>query len=284
MVDSLLPYALLAAQRFGPVFPCHPLTKKSIINWGTGATTEWATLAWWWNQWPQANIGLATKPSKLVVIDCDMPDTGYRFKGEWDQPGITCGEDVLMELCAKKGGDLDELWSTYVTRTGSGGTHFYFAAPDGVEINNSANRIGPKIDVRAAGGEFGGLVLAAGSVTRSGRYRVVHDAPVRPLPAWLAALAIAPPPPPPMPRGPRLFTARRGEVDLGALMTWLSRQEPGNQSHALYWAGVEMAKTGVPIETAIAEAWAAARSWYCSKGPWTERDIRQQIGSAYRRR
>ena len=77
----------------------------------------------------------------------------------------------------------------------------YFVAPDGLEIRNSAGKIGPLIDVRAAGG----YVLAVGSVideraypgnpecralVKGGRaYEAIDDTEPAPLPAWLAALA-----------------------------------------------------------------------------------------------
>ena len=90
---------------------------------------------------------------------------------------------------------------TYTVKTPTGGLHLYYIAPDGPEIRNSAGKIGPLIDVRAAGG----YVLAAGSVlderaypdnpgcrelVAGGRaYELADDSDPVPLPAWLPILA-----------------------------------------------------------------------------------------------
>ena len=67
---------------------------------------------------------------------------------------------------------------TFTVATPSGGLHLYFLAPAGVELRNTAGKIGWKVDTRA----HGGYVVAPGSIVDGGRYRVVVDAPAAPLP------------------------------------------------------------------------------------------------------
>src|SRR5664280_692928 len=65
--------AALAYGRAGLyVFPILELTKdEPLVKWGTRATCDVKQIAAWWRQWPHANIGCATGPSGLAVIDTD---------------------------------------------------------------------------------------------------------------------------------------------------------------------------------------------------------------------
>lgn len=58
-----------------------------------------------------------------------------------------------------------EVYDTLRAVTGSGGDHLYFRRPAGLEIGNSAGRLGPGLDVRA----IGGYVIAPPSVHPNGR-------------------------------------------------------------------------------------------------------------------
>jgi hypothetical protein len=66
-------------------------------------------------------------------------------------------------------------------RTGRGGAHLYFTAPDGPALDNSGGKLGWRVDTRAAGG----YVVASGSVVNGRRYETTHDTAPAPLPAWL---------------------------------------------------------------------------------------------------
>ena len=68
----------------------------------------------------------------------------------------------------------------------SGSVHYYFKWIDGVEIKNSASRIGPGIDVRAEGG----MVIGPPSAREDGAYRWLNDLAVAEAPAWLIEAAI----------------------------------------------------------------------------------------------
>ncbi len=88
----------------------------------------------------------------------------------------------MLAVLAERSG---QPWpSTYSVRTPSGGLHLYFAAIPGREIRNSAGKIGPMVDVRAAGG----YVVAAGSVVGGRAYEVADGSELVPLPGWLADL------------------------------------------------------------------------------------------------
>jgi Bifunctional DNA primase/polymerase, N-terminal len=79
---------------------------------------------------------------------------------------------------------------TFTVATSSGGRHLYFQAPAG-PVRNSASRLGPLIDVRAAGG----YVIAPGSRVGGRPYEVVEKDPPILLPGWIATLLYEQPAP-----------------------------------------------------------------------------------------
>ncbi|MGI5427920.1 bifunctional DNA primase/polymerase [Streptomyces sp. CA-179760] len=186
----LLASALTAAHRGWPVIPLHPYAKRPAGHPeracpGTGrcarghrkpeqrATTNPELIHATWATRPY-NVGIATGPAGLLVVDLDV------CKPE-EPKGAPDGATSLKALCERTG---QALPTTHRVRTARGGEHLYFTAPAGVRLKNSANRLGPHIDTRA----WGGYVVAPGSTTPDGAYEVTDDAPVAPLPGWLAAL------------------------------------------------------------------------------------------------
>ncbi|MFB7289010.1 bifunctional DNA primase/polymerase [Actinacidiphila glaucinigra] len=152
----------------------HPVHK----GWQNEASTDWATVARWWQADPTANIGVATgEASGIFVLDVD-PDNG--------------GLDSLTELETKYGA----LPTTWRVETGSGGLHFYFAWP-GFNPKNSAGKLGAGLDVRADGGQ----VVAPPSVSVKGAYSLRDDAEPAPAPAWLVNMLRPPAPREPSPTG-----------------------------------------------------------------------------------
>ncbi|NUK08625.1 bifunctional DNA primase/polymerase [Streptomyces lunaelactis] len=117
------------------------------------------------------NVGIATGPSGLVVVDLDLP----KPKDSADTPS---GVTTFKALCERAG---QAVPTTYRVRTASGGQHLYFTAPDDHRLPSTKDKLGLKIDTRA----WGGQVVAPGSTTPSGAYEVIDSAPVIPLPAWL---------------------------------------------------------------------------------------------------
>ncbi|MEV5952079.1 bifunctional DNA primase/polymerase [Streptomyces sp. NPDC051993] len=185
---ALLAWALEPARRGWPVFPLRPGDKRPAghaeqLCPGTGrcvdghrkpeqrATTDPDLIAAAWSQQPY-NIGIATGPAGLLVVDLDMP------KSE-EPEGAPSGAESLLALCERAGQTLP---ATYQVRTPSGGHHLYFTAPAGIRLGCTAGRLGHHIDTRG----WGGYVVAPGSTTPHGTYTVTDESPVAALPAWLA--------------------------------------------------------------------------------------------------
>ncbi|MCM2332379.1 MAG: bifunctional DNA primase/polymerase [Anaeromyxobacteraceae bacterium] len=155
----------------------HPRTQSGSKD----STRSSSTIAEWFDGlFGNGNIGIATGATAgIVVLDVD-PRHG--------------GEDSLAALETQHG----ELPMTPTSKTGGGGLHFFFAHP-GDSVRNSANAVGPGLDVRGEGG----FVVAPPSLHASGgRYE------------WLSGrgpdqVALALPP-------PWLVQAMRGERDAGS--------------------------------------------------------------------
>lgn len=146
---TLVSAALEYAQRGWYVFPCKPGDKRPLTaNGFKDATTDANKIRDWWRQWPNANIGIATGQSGLVVIDLDV-------KGPHN--GVEAWHDIKATL-----GINDE---TPTVETPSGGLHIYYSA-GGRRIRNSASKLAEGIDVRAQGG----YVVAPPSHTSDGVY------------------------------------------------------------------------------------------------------------------
>ncbi|MFF9301247.1 bifunctional DNA primase/polymerase [Streptomyces sp. NPDC014764] len=196
----LLASALTAAERGWPVIPLHPSSKRPAGHAEracprTGrctdghrtpeerATTDPELIHAAWAHRPY-NVGIATGPAGLLVIDLDP------VKAE-EPEGAPDGATSLQALCERAG---QVLPTTYRVRTARG-EHLYFTAPTGARLKCSVDRLGPHIDTRA----WGGYVVAPGSTTPDGTYEIACDAPVAELPGWLATLLTEPQRPAPVP-------------------------------------------------------------------------------------
>jgi hypothetical protein len=180
--------ALATISRGWSIFPVLPNAKSPVItDWENRATRNADVIAKVWRS--DHNIGIACGPSGLVVVDLDC---GKPLPATWDtMPGVVDGQDVLAVLCERH----DPEWpswpdwrSTYTVQTPSGGWHLYFKAADDT-IRNSTAKLGPMIDIRAAGG----FVVGAGSVVNGSAYEVVIDNDPKPLPQWISRLLVARP-------------------------------------------------------------------------------------------
>ncbi|MFH9553279.1 bifunctional DNA primase/polymerase [Streptomyces sp. NPDC017435] len=189
MNRHLLYAALDAAERGWAVLPLRPGDKRPALHgedvcpaigdcagghrkWEERATIDPDRIRRAWGELP-FNVGIATGPSGLVVVDLDMP----KRKSSTDTPS---GVTTFTALCERAG---QAVPTTRTVRTASGGVHLYFTAPAGVRLGNTAGRLGKRIDTRA----WGGYVVAPGSITRAGAYAVVTDVPPAPLPEWLSS-------------------------------------------------------------------------------------------------
>ena len=183
-----------------PAFPDHdaahctgrdPKCRNGHTGWEPRATTDPDRIRRAWAQ-ARYNVGIATGPSGLLVIDLDKPKSGETPPRQWAQPGVTDGADVLAALCERHGQPFP--WETFLVQTRRGGLHLYFIAPPGTRLKNtsgdSSRGLGWLIDTRG----HGGYVVAPGSFVDlpdgAGHYEVACDRPPAPLPDWLAGLLI----------------------------------------------------------------------------------------------
>ncbi|MFI6485563.1 bifunctional DNA primase/polymerase [Nonomuraea sp. NPDC050663] len=226
MTNSLA-YALAAAARGWHVFPLAPGTKvppRGFTSWAAKATTDPDQLRAWWGREPY-NIGIATGPSNLVVIDLDTPK---------DTADLHTGADTLITLAADR-----PIPETFTVRTGRGGTHLYYTAPKSIHLANTTGTLGHLIDTRAAGG----YVVCPGSLVPAGPYAVTNPAHAVPLPDWLAVLLTPAPLPPQQPVTITLGTDRRATYLRAAIageVERITRSPEHGHNNALYQSAVAL--------------------------------------------
>ncbi|WP_319054250.1 bifunctional DNA primase/polymerase [Streptomyces europaeiscabiei] len=255
LAPALLRAALAAAERGCPVFPLRPGDKRPAGHPErncprTGrcadghrtpeqrATLEAEHIIQCWQAAPY-NVGIATGPANLVVVDLDIPkDDTDTAPPEW--AGMADGLDVFAALCERAGEPLPT--ETYTVRTRRGGQHLYFTAPAEMRLRSTADVLGWKVDTRA----WGGYVVAAGSVVGGAPYEIIHDAPPAPLPAWLGDLLTPQPAPAPMPLAElavrmRNATSYSTAALRGELEKVLSARQ-GGRNRAVYFAAYALAR------------------------------------------
>lgn len=165
------------------VFPCKPERKEPLIKeWQKRATTDKDTITAWWTKYPNANIGIHTGKSNLIVIDLDRDTNGKDGIAEWHELRI------------------DEESPTRIVDTPKGGQHRYYrrGAAGGVFAPQTDWK--PGIDIRAGNS----YVLAPPSHTAAalpktaeGPYVLTDpdQATIADLPLRLQILIVATPPP-----------------------------------------------------------------------------------------
>jgi hypothetical protein len=178
---TLIGAALAAARRGWPVFPLCPGDKRpAITDWERRATMDETRIRRCWSAGAY-NVGVVCGPSSLVVIDLDVRKEGAAPPPDGQMPGVQSGADVLAALADRESQPLAELIDTYQVRTGSGGLHLYYSSPLGIELRNTAGRLGWLIDTRA----HGGYVVGAGSRVAGRSYAVANATEVAAMPTWM---------------------------------------------------------------------------------------------------
>lgn len=193
-LEAALAYAALGL----PVFPVAPVDRRSgacgckdgpacesvgkhpLVRWTDKASTDPGQIAKWWRGWkPDANIGMPTgRRSGLIVVDIDPQHGGH-----------------LTRAALEKEGKV--FPPTLAARTRSGGWHFAYQAPEGVQVPNTTAALAgvgatPGIDVRGDGG----YVIVAPSIRpidpdprtgalRFGRYAWALQYTLAPAPSWV---------------------------------------------------------------------------------------------------
>ncbi|MFI5803578.1 bifunctional DNA primase/polymerase [Streptomyces sp. NPDC051561] len=186
-MSDLLNAALNAAARGWPVFPLRPGDKRPALHgetacphtgecadghakWEQRATTDPDRIRRAWSA-GAFNVGLATGPSGLLVVDLDQ------VKAK-DVKGTPDGVTSFAALCERAGQPVPH---TYRVRTAGGGQHLYFWVHQTIRVPSSKGRLAPKIDTRA----WGGYVVAPGSTIDGTPYEITEAGPVAELPTWL---------------------------------------------------------------------------------------------------
>jgi hypothetical protein len=130
--------------------PHFDLIKSAYLS----ATTDWELVKFWFQCDSHANVGIACRPSNLLVIDVD-----FRNGGEV----------------------IEEFEPTYTVKT-SDGYHFYYNLDK--NYNLRIGKIMDGVDVK-----WKGYVAAAPSIHPSGAcYTVINDMPPIDLPSQLLTL------------------------------------------------------------------------------------------------
>ncbi|MBP2321482.1 hypothetical protein JOF56_001867 [Kibdelosporangium banguiense] len=249
----LMTAALAAAERGWHVFPLRPGAKRPALHgydrcprtgacqhghqgWEQRATVDPQRIRAAWSNGP-FNIGLATGPSGLVVIDLDSAKPGEQPPAPWDtEDGIQDGQDVLAALAELFGQALPA--DTLTVATPSGGLHLYYQAPQDIALRNTAGTLGWKIDTRA----HGGYVVAPWSVVDGRQYEILADQPPAVLPTWLLD-KLRPAPLPTTPERPvSVSRSRRDRYIDAAVAGEVSRVQnaTSNRNATLYVAAVAL--------------------------------------------
>ncbi len=171
---GLLEWALWYAGVMG--WAIHPLRRRDknpiLEKWGLQATTDPKQIrAWWAGGYKTRNIGLACKPSGLVVVDLDVKN-GIDGMGTW--------ANIRANL-----GFADD---TLTSQTPSGGKHLFFRA-NGAAIG-SPQGVAPGIDIKADGADNGGYVLLPPSVLADGKTYTWLKSPLEHKPAEIPQVLV----------------------------------------------------------------------------------------------
>lgn len=134
-----------------------------LTGWQDEATTDPTLIRQWFQQYPNANVGVYTKD--LFVLDVDPRNDG---------------DGALRDFVDAEG----PLPSTLTVETGGSGTHYYFKRPKGNQRYKS--KICNGLDIKT-GEQY---VVGVGSKHLTGNvYRIIDDSPIADAPDWLVRLA-----------------------------------------------------------------------------------------------
>ncbi|MFD9691317.1 bifunctional DNA primase/polymerase [Kitasatospora sp. NPDC059088] len=191
---DLRPFLLASALRYAERgMAVHPLLvggkEPRWSDWEGRATLDPELITRTWSRAP-FNIGVACGPSRLVVVDLDVPHMDDEPNAVLSAQGIVDGRSSFSSLIARTPGASPV--DTMTVETCSGGEHLLFAAPEGVEVRCSARTVGPWIDTRAVGG----YVVGIGSHVDGHPYRLTSSITTpAPLPGWLLTVLTTTPEP-----------------------------------------------------------------------------------------
>jgi hypothetical protein len=202
--------ALALATRSVPVFPCRNLPgsaddkKPYTLHGFKDASADPAGVAQWWQQWPDALIGVPTG-ERFVVLDLDLAKHVEALK--WYE------------------NNRERLPRTRIHVTRSGGRHLLFKPHPA--IKNTTSKIERGVDTRGLGGY---IIWWPGE-----GLSVLHGGNVTEVPEWLAELMQS--------RRPKLELIvnrepiRRGNPSkkLEGILRRMSEAREGERNSLLFW-------------------------------------------------
>lgn len=245
-----------------PIMPRGKLPATSLVLHGKNdATTDFATIRAWWSEMPDAGVGIALKPSGLVVVDVDQHNEEHS------------GLESLAELVKECG----PLPSTVTAVTGGDGYHYLFRAPD----IDTITKLKPSIELLN-----NHYIVAAPSVHAKGKsYQwregcapgqiELADLP----PAWIERAKRKPPAPAPVVHVPHVD---RDQV-MKRASAYLARMPPaisGQHGHdATFEAACVLVKG---FDLSLSDAYSLLASEYNPRcdPPWSERDLYRKVTEA----
>lgn len=159
--QPLLAAALEMAALGWAVVPGRPAEKRPYTAGdGWSASSDPEVIRAWWQTWPDALVGINVGRSGMLVVDIDIHDVDAN------------GFESIGRLCEGLGHQAEWLDTvSLVSRSGSGGRHHLFRAPDGVEFQK--RKIGwlPGVDV-LSGDSF--LILPPSPHPSGGLYQWIR--------------------------------------------------------------------------------------------------------------
>lgn len=293
----MLKHAIAAQQRGFHIFPVarngkvpHPAaswvdSSGTLHGWGETATNDINQIVTFWTHFdPQANIGVACKPSQLLVVDLDIAkedwklrDTEYSHLHAVYGPRVS-GEDVFDEMMWQRAGaGQRSALDTYSVLTRSGGLHLYYRWPSHWPKISQASPVKGIVDVRGNGGQYGGYVLGEGSQVDGAGYRNVDSGRynIELPPEWIRLLVAEKPKPPKISRPGGLM--QPGVISWSGLVESVQNAGEGNRNNALVWAARTMCEEGATVAQALEALGPAA-----SSAGLGDMEIERTIESAYR--
>jgi len=282
----VLQFALKAQAAGFHIFPSAPGLKtphRLAGQWGQTATNDINQIIFFWTQVdPRANPCIACKPSGLLVVDLDkakedwnLRDTEWSYMHDAYGPRVD-GEDLFDEMAYKLGDDRPSDLMTYSVRTGSGGIHLYYQWPEHWGQQSQASPVKGVVDVRGNGGQWGGYVLAEGSVTEAGPYYELYTGNATQIaPEWIRQLVT----PKPKIQAPRRMTGiqQPRAVSWSGLVRTVQEAGEGNRNNALSYCARAMCTDGATEEECMRVLGPAAES-----AGLGFREIERTIQSSYR--
>ena len=293
--------ALTAAERGWRVFPLLPGRKQPAVHgaasclgtgpcatghksWEQRATTNPERITRAWSHKPY-NIGIATGPSGLLVVDLDTAHPDEQPPDEWRHADVHNGHDVYAAAAINDAGFEAELvWDTHTVVTPSGGTHLYYAAPADVRLRSTAGTaLGWKVDTRGPGG----YIVAAGSVIDGRRYETTIDRDLRPLPGWLVdKLKPGMPPAPAQPVAPTAGAySSYLDAAIHAEVFRVYNAKEGQRNYSLYCAAVALGQLvagGALTEHDVRAELIRAAGRHVAVGAYSEAQAHKTITSGLR--